>query len=256
MRMTDIAEEGILLLGGARAILLQIAQQDVGRGVARHSNFSADPMKRLRNTLTYIYVVVYGTPEEVEQVTARVNTAHLPVHGDGYDAAEPGLQLWVAATLYQSATTIYERIFGQLDAADAESLYRDYAVLGTALQMPQDAWPPDLAAFSRYWIDTSAKWCSTPETLDVCAALLWPKNVPVWLRLGMPLVRLVTAGLLTPQVRAIYALPWSPSRQRRFDATMRLIAYLFPHLPKRIRHWPKNHYLAKFRAQLRNQERR
>ncbi|MEO7146669.1 MAG: oxygenase MpaB family protein [Terrimesophilobacter sp.] len=255
LRLTDIAGEGILLLGGARAILLQVAHPAVGRGVTRHSDFAADRLKRLRNTLTYIYVVVYGTDDEVARVTSAVNAAHQHVTGDGYDAADAQLQLWVAATLYESAATLYERIFGPLTPDDAESIYRDYAKLGTALQVPQDAWPPAVDSFQRYWADASEKWCTTPETLVLCDELLGVRNIPAWLRLGMPLVRLVTTGLLTPQLRVMYQLPWSPSRQRRFDFALRVIAVVVPRIPKRIRNWPRDHYLAQFRARSRAEPR-
>jgi uncharacterized protein (DUF2236 family) len=54
LRLTDVAREGVLLAGGARAILLQLANPAVGRGVARHSDFASNPLQRLRNTLSYV----------------------------------------------------------------------------------------------------------------------------------------------------------------------------------------------------------
>ena len=97
-RLTDIAGEAVLLAGGARAILLQIADPAVGLGVARHSDFGADPMRRLRNTLTYIYAIVYGTADDTARVTTMVDAAHRSVHGQGsggeqYNAVDPQLQL-------------------------------------------------------------------------------------------------------------------------------------------------------------------
>ena len=75
MRLSDISNEAILLAGGARAILLQLALPAVGRGVAEHSDFTSDPLRRLRHTLTYLYVLVYGTPDEVARITGFVNRA-------------------------------------------------------------------------------------------------------------------------------------------------------------------------------------
>ena len=244
LRLRDIAAEGILLLGGPRAILLQIANPGVGRGVARHSDFSSDPMRRLRATLSYVYVVIFGTDAQVHRAVARVEGAHRPVHGDGYDASDPELQLWVAATLYQSAVSVWERIFAPLDAASAEAIYRDYAVLGTALQVPESAWPVNLAAFERYWHAQSQKFTATEETRKVCRELLYPVHAPLWLRLAMPTMRLLTAGLLTAEQRALYAMQWGATRQRRFDRTLGTLAWVYRHLPGRIRHWPMHHYLA------------
>jgi uncharacterized protein (DUF2236 family) len=161
LRLRDISNEAILLAGGARAILLQVALPSVGHGVAEHSDFTADPLRRLRNTLTYLYVIVYGTADEVARVTDYVDRAHGPVHSaDGaspaYDAFDPEQQLWVAATLYDSAMTVYTAILGAPAPDDAESLYAEYAILGTALQMPPELWPGDRAAFAGYWRRTHA----------------------------------------------------------------------------------------------------
>ena len=152
-----MAREGALLAGGARAILLQIAHPAVGRGVAEHSDFAARPLDRLRTTLTYVYCVTFGTPEEINAVAAAVTAAHRKVAGAGYRASDPELQLWVAATLYDTAVLVYEELFGRLDSGLAEKVYAQYAVLGTALQVPDGMWPADREAFGVYWkrmIDT------------------------------------------------------------------------------------------------------
>ncbi len=105
--MRAVAREGALLAGGARAILLQVAHPAVGRGVAEHSDFAQRPLDRLRATLTYVYCVTFGEPEDIEAVAAQVTAAHRRVTGAGYRASDPELQLWVAATLYDTALLLY-----------------------------------------------------------------------------------------------------------------------------------------------------
>jgi uncharacterized protein (DUF2236 family) len=63
----------------------------------------------------------------------------------------------------------------------------------------------------------------------------------------MPLARLVTAGLLTPELRDAYELPWNPQRARRFDRAIGVFSTVYPLLPRRLRHWPMRYYLAEFR---------
>ena len=246
--LADIAAEGVLIAGGARAILLQVANPAVGRGVARHSDFASGPMQRLRSTLTYVYLLVYGSEGEFRRSTRLVNHAHTDVHGSGYTAFDPQLQLWVAATLYDTAISIYETVFGVLEPEEAEAIYREYAIIGAGLQMPRELWPADRAAFRQYWDQEVAQLHVDEESRHVALDLLQPGRVPLWLKASMPLARLVTAGLLTAEQRAMYDLPWSDRRQRRFERTLRVIAGVYPHLPKRLRHWPKNHYLRAFRA--------
>jgi len=253
MRLSDISNEAILLAGGARAILLQLALPPVGRGVAEHSDFTADPLRRLRHTLTYLYVLVNGEPEEVARITGFVNRAHAPVHSahdsalPAYDALDPGQQLWVAATLYDSAITVYEAVFGELGPDDAESLYRQYAVIGTALQMPASLWPADRAAFAEYWRTTGRSLRVDADAARVSRDLLHPGTAPLWIRALMPAVRFLTAGFLAPDLRDGFGLPWNDRRQRAFDRVVRLLRVVYPRLPARLRHWPARHYLAAFR---------
>jgi uncharacterized protein (DUF2236 family) len=67
------------------------------------------------------------------------------------------------------------------------------------------------------------------------------------LRLVMPLARVVTTGLLPDGVRTLFNLPWTPAEQRRFDRIFRITRAVYPRLPRRLRYWPKNHYLRALR---------
>lgn len=256
MTIRDIAGEAVLIAAGGRSILLQIADPAIGHGVARHSDFAARPLDRLRGTLTYVYAVTFGTPEESAAATRRVNHAHGPVRGAGsdgspaYSAFTPELQLWVAATLYDSAITMHELVYGRLDEATADRVYHDYAGLGTALQVPPELWPPDRAAFRVYWTERLGRLRTDAITRGVAIQLLRPRRGPAWLRLAMPLARLLTVGLLPAEVRPLFDLRWTDADQRRFDRTVRLIAAVYPALPRRLRHWPKEHFLRSLRASM------
>jgi uncharacterized protein (DUF2236 family) len=258
----DIAPEGVLVLAGGRAILLQLANPQVGHGVARHSDFAARPLDRLNGTLAYVYAVTCGTPIDRAAAVRRVALAHRPVHGPAsgsphpehgesspaYNAFDPRLQLWVAATLYESATRMHDLVFAPLGADDAEALYRDYGVLGTALQVPAGAWPSDRSAFAEYWRGEIALLQTGQTTRAVAERLLNPDGGPFWLRLVMPLARLVTTGLLEPAERALFDLPWSKGRQRRYDLFLSVLRTVYPRLPRWVRHAPMRHYLRASRT--------
>lgn len=252
--LADIAAEGILLLGAGRAILLQIAHPAIGHGIAEHSDFSHRPLDRLHATMTYVYAVVYGTPEQLAEVRRRVNRAHGPVQSEAaagtpaYSAFDPELQLWVVATLYDSAAAVYEKIYGALDQESAEQIYRDYAHIGTALQVPAELWPADRAAFTVYWQKNLRRLKTDAVTRRVAQDLLHPAVGPLWLRAAMPLARLLTAGLLPAPVREAFELPWSRGRERRFERVLHLCATVYPRLPRFLRHGPRNYYLAKLHA--------
>ncbi|MGV8897186.1 MAG: oxygenase MpaB family protein [Rhodoglobus sp.] len=250
LRIADVSAEAILLAGGARAILLQLANPGVGHGVAAHSDFANRPLDRLHGTLTYLYVIVYGTPDEVLRVARRVGAAHAPVRSEPgeavqYSARDDQLQLWVAATLYDTAMRVRELVYGPIAAADAESLLADYAVIATTLGLPRALWPESPATFARYWGTAEAALRVDDVARGVAGELLHPSTGPWWMRAAMPALRLFTAGLLSPRLREAYGLPFD---QRRFDRLVRLIRVVYPLLPRWIRHAPKRRYLARFRT--------
>lgn len=251
-RAADIGGEAALIAGGARAILLQLANPAIGHSVAVHSDFAAQPIRRLVNTLSYAYALIYGSPAQIATVQAMVNRAHQPVKSaagetPAYDARDPALQLWVAATLYDTAVLMHQRVVGRLSAADLDQIYADYAVIGTALQMPAGFWPVDRAAFAQYW-DRALTQLRVDDTVrGVERQLLHPRTGPLWLRAGMPLARLITAGLLTDDLRAAYRMPWNPHRERRFDLALRMLSALNRVLPRGLRELPKRRLLRSLR---------
>ncbi|WP_374947263.1 oxygenase MpaB family protein [Agreia sp.] len=248
-RIGDIAAESVLIAAGGRAILLQLANPGVGRGVAEHSDFASRPLDRLIRTLSYVYTVVYGSPDQIAEAVRFVSRAHAPVRSTargaaaGYSAFDPRLQLWVAATLYDSAIDLHERVYGPLDDASAEQVYQDYAVLGTALQVPHDLWPANRAAFREYWALEVESLRTDATTRRVAHALLHPTAAPFWLKAGMPVARIVTAALLPPPLREQFDLPWSPARRRVFTALLAVTRVVYPRLPRALRHLPRDRAL-------------
>jgi uncharacterized protein (DUF2236 family) len=238
------AGDGVLVVGGARAILLQVAEPSVAAGVAKHSDFAHRPVERLRNTLTFAYAVVLGTPDDAARVARLVNRAHVPV----VRADDAALQLWVAATLYETATTVHHRVFGPTTEALADDLYRAYSALGTSLQMTASLWPANRDDFARYWAVQVAGLSITDDARQIAHDLFAPVTAPAWLRAGLPLARLLTIDLLPASVRAAYGFDWAPRDQHRADRAWGVIRFLVRVTPRRLRSWPSRHYLKRLRS--------
>ena len=99
--------EAMLLLGaGPRALLLQIAHPAVAAGVDDHSDFRADPWRRLAGTLRSYLTIVYGSTGAARAEIRRLNTLHRGITGPGYAARDPDLSLWVHATLVDSTMAV------------------------------------------------------------------------------------------------------------------------------------------------------
>lgn len=251
--LSRFAPEAVYLLGGGRAILMQLALPGVGHGVARHSNFASNPLGRLNGTLTYIYALSNGTDEQRAKVREIVHAAHAPVKAaatkDGshpaYSARDPKLQLWVAATLYDSAMQIQRAVFPPLDEVTAEALYRDYAQLGTELGMPAHLWPATRAEFAEYWARTLGQMRVDAPVRAVAHELLAAKHAPWWMRAAMPLVRLMSIGLLPEPVRALFGFEFGARQQRGVNLVFRCARISMRILPRAIRHFPMRFYLRR-----------
>lgn len=242
-----VAGEPVVLLGGGRALLLEIAHPLVAAGVAEHSAFRRDPFARLRRTLDVLGRIVFGThadavaaAREVETAHARVRghlaraTARLPA-GTPYDGRDPDLVRWVWATLVETAVVVYERFAGGLDEEALRAFYADQALVGRLFGVPEEILPPDWGTFQA-WFDACVAGDElevTPEAREICGALFEATA-------GTPqggLARAITTALLPERLRRDFGLPWDAAREARMDAlteeVRRLRADRAPRLDRR-----------------------
>lgn len=229
------ARDAAVIAGGAAAILLQIADPVVARGVAERSAFAEDPMRRLRHTMAFVYGVLVGDERQRARVAAFTDAAHEGVPG----ARDADRQLWVAATLYEVGRSVQERLGGPLaPAVDAEVLAAS-AGLATALQVPPERWPRDRAAFDAYWRTTTAALEVGDDARAIARDLLHPRNVPWWTRPALPLVRSITPTLLPRPIARAYG--FGSGRARGSWLLLRVLVRL---TPRRLRELPSRRLLA------------
>lgn len=249
--MNDQVSEVGLLLGAGAAVMNQLAMLGVGEGVTEHSTTLQRPIDRLRTTLTYIFVLGMGTDEEKAAVQRMVNRMHVPVRAEGrYNAFDPRLQLWVAATLTQMGELLHERIFGRLDEVSREHIYRETWIFGTLLQVREEDWPQTRAAFDDYWATSLGELESTPAVRRYAASVIGQEGSPLALRPLMPLQSLLTRGLVPPEVREVLDLPWTPRDQRRFDLFWKVFPSVYRLVPRVLRTLPARLYLRDFRRRM------
>src|SRR5215210_7126206 len=80
----NINSEVVLLLGWSPAILLQVAHPLVAAGVTEHSLFLSDPggrPRRLRRTLSVMFDLTFGLPDQDQRAADAINAVHDRVNG-------------------------------------------------------------------------------------------------------------------------------------------------------------------------------
>ncbi|HEY2449930.1 MAG TPA: oxygenase MpaB family protein [Mycobacterium sp.] len=242
-----------LLLGPAN-VIMQLARPGVGYGVMESrvdsGRIDLHPIKRARTTFTYLAAAMAGTDEQKAAFRRAVNRAHAQVYSTPdspveYNAFDPDLQLWVAACLYKGGVDFYRMFVGELDEQDAERHYRDGMVLGTTLQVPPEMWPPDRAAFDRYWheqldkvhIDDSVRDYLYPIAVGRVRAVTLPEPLR---RLPERLALLITTGFLPQRFRDEMQFSWDAAKQRRFDRLIAVLRTVNNALPRFVRRFPFN----------------
>jgi len=247
-----IARERLLLAGGPAALLLQVAHPLVAAGVAAHSGFVEDPLRRLRATMGGVLTVSFGDGAQVRDAVAAVDRRHHLVQGTldagsggfaagtPYRADDPELALWVFATLIWTAVNVVEQLLEPLTAAERNAYYRDMREFGRLFGAPLQAMPDDYAALDDY-VDVMAREVLVVDAraLGLADQILTPQPplLPAPLR---PTPALMAAGLLPDPVRTAYRLPWSRREQRTFWAVRAVSRRTVPALPPVVRFWP--HY--------------
>ena len=231
----QIHNEGVLLLGGGRALLMQLAHPSVAAAVAEHSDYRSNRLRRLLDTLRPMYAIAFGTPTQAYEAAQRVNALHGRVRGATYRATDPELLAWVLATLIDSALVVHSRFLRPLGPDEAERYYRDMLRVGTLLRIPDGAMPSDVPGFHRYFGRMADSLAISDEARLLARALFepLPGSGPL-----MPLTRELTAGLLPPRLRHEYGFGWGPTREALLDVTASVSRRVLPLVPTSLRRPP------------------
>jgi uncharacterized protein (DUF2236 family) len=212
--------EAMLLLGaGPRALLLQLAHPLVAAGVDEHSDFRADPWRRLQGTLRSYLTIVYGTAAAARAEIRRLNGLHRSIAGAGYTARDPDLALWVHATLVDTTIAAYDAWLEPMPRDQRARYYAETLPIGRAFGVPADLLPPDLDAFESYvsaMLGPDGPIRVSPVARDLADAVLHPPLGPVVPALAAVPARFYawtlwpSIGLLPASVRTDYGFPWGP----------------------------------------------
>jgi uncharacterized protein (DUF2236 family) len=249
--------EGAAMLASTANVIMQLARPAVGYGVVESTVESGQmmrhPLRRLRITITYLSVALLGTAEERAFYRCQVNRSHVQVRSTAdspvrYNAFDPQLQLWVAACLYRGMMDVRTLLHGPVDETTADAMYRECRRIGTTLQVPERMWPPDRAAFERYWDAALAEVRIDPPVRDYLDRLMMLDYLPRPLCTAFgPANRFLTVGFLPPAFRTQMQVTWTDRDQWLFAVFIRLVALVYRLLPGPLSRFPFNACLQDLR---------
>lgn len=241
----------MLLLGGRRALLLQLAHPLVAQGVADHSNFRNDRFGRLFRTLDVSLTIIFGEPERSAAAIEQIKAVHRVVHGTlpqevgiykkgvSYSADDPELLLWVHATLVETALHFYERFVAKLSPAEREDYYQETIEPAMHLGVPDSLLPATYGGFQGYWDSMihGNELAIGPAGLELAQAILYPSARWFPRRLLDPL-NVITIGTLPESVRSMYGLRWNPLWAGGLKLVSAAVPKFIRALPPRLRYVP------------------
>jgi len=246
-----VNREAVLLAGGGRALLMQIAHPLVAAGVARHSGFERDPLGRLWRTLDLTLTIVFGDAASAVTAVKRIEKLHSVVRGhltesvgpfdarSTYDATDPALLFWVHATLIDSALSTYDRFVRPLDEHERLAFFEESKTTARLFGVPEEHIPADANEFDRYMRGMLAGDTLTigDDARRVASSIMDPP-LPAGLRQIAGSGRIFTEGMLPAELRQRFGYSWNHSRQRNLERAQAFSRRVLPYLPARARYFP------------------
>jgi uncharacterized protein (DUF2236 family) len=264
-----VCRETAVLVGGPRALLLQLAHPAVAAGVEQHSDYQSDALARGKRTFEAMCDIAFGDLDTALEVGRRVGHRHERVRGviagsgRPYHATDPELALWVLATLIDTTLHMFSVLVRPLSPAERQRYYVESLRTADLFGIPRERMPRDVEAFDAYVAavldgDTLAVGPFARAQLEFLRAqpistfvrAVLVEEVPWSSVLDLPLIRsstmsliqLVTAGLLPAPLRQAYGFPWGRRRQALYRSLLSALGTAYRALPGRVRFHPAYHH--------------
>lgn len=245
-----VNREAIVMLGGGRAALLQLAHPYVAYAVDQHSATRHDPIGRFRRTFENVFAMVFGDLESAIAHARRVHAVHTKIRGaihehsgkfakgHRYQANDVDALFWVQATLLDTAVQTYELLVAPLTLEEKARYYEEGRLFACLFGIPESAMPSDWPAFRRYFDAMLASDTITmsPPAKEMAHFLFQPPRPIAGPAVGW--YRIFTASLLPSRLRAELGLPWTARDEAIVARTVPLLRAIQRRTPERLRFFP------------------
>ncbi|HJL15311.1 MAG TPA: oxygenase MpaB family protein [Sandaracinaceae bacterium LLY-WYZ-13_1] len=246
----EVNREGVIMLGGGCAALMQLAHPYVAHAVDQHSHTRADPIGRFNRTFGHVFAMVFGDLDHALASARRVHRLHTTIRGviredvgrfrrgDRYRANDEEALLWVHATLVDTALRVYELLVQELSPLERDAYYEESKLFAYLFGIPDDVLPPTWEAFQRWYAETIASdTIAVGEPASEMRRFLFQPPHPA----HAPLVawfEVFTAGLLPPKLRRELGFSWTALDRQLFARSIPVLRLAHRALPRRLRYFP------------------
>jgi uncharacterized protein (DUF2236 family) len=233
--------EPIAFLGGARALLLQVAHPKVAAGVEQHSTYVSDPWGRLFRTIDVMAKLSFASPEASAAQAQLLERMHKRVvgttdDGEPYHALDPDLLLWVWATLCDTALLMYEQVLPPLTPGERDQYYEEWKLVAYACGVPEGGCPPTWADFEAYMQRVIAEDLRpTDAARSVAHAAMVPPLPWPFGPLAAGPNKLVTMGMFPESLRTGFGFTWDARKERDLRRFLQLTSVAMRLTPRLVR---------------------
>ncbi len=248
-----INRERVVVLGWGRALLWQLAHPLVAVAVARHSDFSRSlwaSWRRFTRTVQAMRRLSFGTEAEADEVARWIRQAHQRVQGrlaeplgpfpagTTYRADDPALLTWVHVTTVEATLHAYEVFVRPLTPEERDRYCQEARAMEAWLGLLPGTFPDSWTALTTHLqsVQASGVLQVTPWARQMAEHVLAPTQ---WVAPLTKPWRLLTLGLLPPELRTAYGFAWSERDERAFRRLAARIRRIVARAPYRMRSWPE-----------------
>jgi uncharacterized protein (DUF2236 family) len=236
-------------VGGLRALLLQALHPVAMDGVARNSEFRAQPWPRLFRTAAYVDTLTFGTRREALRAVRRVRAVHRrlggtePTTGRTYRVDDPDLLLWVHCCEVDSLLSVARRAGVPLTDADADRYVAEQVTAAALIGVPPDDVPDSVATLAEHFEEQRPRLAATAPAREALRLILLPP-MPAWVRYLTPARpawgTLASLGIasLPRWARRLYSLPGLGVTEAATTAGLHAFRLAALRLPQRARRSP------------------
>ncbi len=209
----EVHADTSMFVGGIRALLFQAMHPLAMAGVAEHSDYRRDPLRRLQRTATFIRDTTFGNTQRVDTAIKMVRRVHTHVKGiapDGrpYSASSPDLLRWVHVAEIDSFLAAHVRYGVAPLSASRTDRYVD-EMAEVALRLGADWVPRSFVEMQSYLGDMRGELVAGDQARDVAQWLLnTPAHPSGWL--PQMVMNVAAVGLLPGWVRRELGLVLTP----------------------------------------------